>query len=63
MNPKENITNDLILTAGPCIDIREAEHSADAAINGWNHHHSDYIKKFEKAFLVFDHFQLITDKC
>lgn len=42
--------NDLILTAGPYIDYREVNYAADAAQNGWNSHHSDYIKKFEQAF-------------
>ena len=47
---KLGLTNDLILTAGPAIDYREVEYAADAAQNGWNHHHSDYLKRFENDF-------------
>jgi len=47
---KLGITNNLILTAGPCIDYREVEYCSDAAVNGWNQHHSDYINRFEKFF-------------
>lgn len=45
-----NTTSELILTAGPCIDHREAEYAADAARNGWNNHHSDYVRNFESNF-------------
>lgn len=44
------ISKNLILTAGPAIDYREVEYAADAALNGWNHHHSDYLKRFENLF-------------
>lgn len=50
---KLGLTNDLILTAGPYIDYREVEYAADAAKNGWNNHHSDYLKNFEKTFLNY----------
>lgn len=47
------ITNEVILTAGPYIDYREVEYCADAARNGWNNHHSDYIHQFEKTFFDY----------
>lgn len=42
--------DNLILTAGPSITQKEIEYGTDAIKNGWNNHHSDYIKKFEEAF-------------
>lgn len=45
-----NKINEIILTAGPTISAKEIEYVTDAVIHGWNHHHSDYIKKFEQAF-------------
>ncbi len=47
---KLGLTKQLILTAGPYIDYREVEYAADAAQNGWNNHHSDYINRLEKFF-------------
>jgi len=47
------VTNDLILTAGPSITFKEAEYVLDAALRGWNHHHSDYIRKFEQSFAEY----------
>lgn len=47
------ITRDLILTAGPNISYKEVENVTDATIHGWNHHHSDYIRKFEEAFAEY----------
>lgn len=44
------IIKNLILTAGPYIDYREPLYASDAAKNGWNQHHSDYIQKLEKYF-------------
>ena len=44
-----NITNKLILTAGPSISYKEVEYVTDAVVNGQNHHHSDYIKSFEET--------------
>ncbi|MDA0771775.1 MAG: GNAT family N-acetyltransferase [Cyanobacteria bacterium] len=47
---KLGLSQDLILTAGPHIDYREVNYAADAALNGWNHHHSDYLRDFENLF-------------
>ena len=47
------LTNNLILTAGPFIDYREVDYAADAALHGWNHHHSDYLRKFENLFMDY----------
>lgn len=47
---KLGLTKQLILTAGPYIDYREVEYASDAALNGWNNQHSDYIKRFENLF-------------
>ena len=44
---------DIILTAGPSITGLEIEYVTDAVVNGWNHHHSDYIKKFEAQFAEY----------
>ncbi|MDX1949525.1 MAG: GNAT family N-acetyltransferase [Rickettsiales bacterium] len=46
----KDIISHLILTAGPSISQKEIEYGVDAIKNGWNHHHSDYIKKFENKF-------------
>lgn len=46
----KDIINQMILTAGPSITQKEIEYGADAIKNGWNMHHSDYIKKFETKF-------------
>lgn len=48
-----NITNKLILTAGPSITSKEIEYVNDAVLNGWNNHHSDYIRKMEEAFAKY----------
>jgi len=45
-----NKLEDIILTAGPSITGLEIEYVTDAVVNGWNHHHSDYIKRFEAQF-------------
>jgi perosamine synthetase len=42
--------NELILTAGPSISELEIAYVLDAAQNGWNWHHSDYLKRFEQTF-------------
>ena len=57
--------NDLILTAGPYINERELEYGLDAIKNGWNHHHSDYIAKFENAMAQYcgTKFALATSSC
>lgn len=44
---------EMILTAGPSITGLEIEYVTDAIVNGWNHHHSDYIKKFEAQFAEY----------
>lgn len=43
----------MILTAGPARSRFEIRYVSDAVKNGWNFHHSDYIKKFEKAFAKY----------
>lgn len=43
-------TDSIILTAGPTISEKEVQYVTDAVIHGWNHHHSDYIKRFEETF-------------
>lgn len=40
----------MILTAGPKRSRHEVQYVTDAVKNGWNFHHSDYLKKFEAAF-------------
>jgi len=47
------ITNEIILTAGPSITHKEIEYVTDAVINGWNHHMSDYLNKFEQKFAEY----------
>ena len=42
-----------ILTAGPSISMREITYVNDAVSIGWNHHHSDYITRFEDAFAEY----------
>jgi perosamine synthetase len=42
-----------VLTAGPLVGSLEAAYSLDAARNGWNASHSDYIQKFEQEFAEF----------
>ncbi|HAS53119.1 MAG TPA: hypothetical protein DCS42_02800, partial [Nitrospiraceae bacterium] len=48
-----NVTDHVILTAGPTISHKEIEYVTDAVVNGWNFHHSDYIKKFEDTFAEY----------
>lgn len=48
-----NKLDELILTAGPSITGLEIEYVTDAVINGWNNHHSDYLKKFEAQFAAY----------
>ncbi len=47
------IPKQTILTAGPKKSRNEAAYVMDAVKNGWNFHHSDYIKKFETEFAMF----------
>jgi len=55
----------LILTAGPSITERELEYVTDALLNGWNYHHSDYIRKFERAFAAYvgTTYAMVTSSC
>ena len=57
--------NKLILTAGPSIIEKEVEYGLDAIQNGWNEHHSDYIKKFEDAFKDYtgSNYAMATSSC
>jgi perosamine synthetase len=43
-------SNTEILTAGPSISSREVSYAVDAVRRGWNHHHSDYLDAFSRAF-------------
>lgn len=56
---------DIILTAGPSITGLEIEYVVDAIVNGWNHHHSDYIRKFESRFAEYvgAKYALATSSC
>lgn len=42
-----------ILTAGPKISPHDLSYVRDAAKNGWNTHHSDYLYKFQEAFAKY----------
>lgn len=56
---------DRILTAGPLIGVKEATYVLDATRRGWNHHHSDYLAKFESDFAAFvsTDFAMATSSC
>jgi perosamine synthetase len=56
---------DQILTAGPSVSPREVSYVADAAANGWNMHHSDYLARFEQSFAEFvgSKFAMSTSSC
>ena len=56
---------ELILTAGPSISSLERVLVSDAVQNGWNSHHSDYIKSFEDEFaeLIGVKFAMATSSC
>lgn len=47
------ITRELILTAGPSIGDREMAYTQDAALNGWNRHHSDYLIRFQNRIAQY----------
>jgi perosamine synthetase len=47
------LTSEMILTAGPSISDREMAYTQDAALNGWNRHHSDYITRFQNKMAQF----------
>lgn len=55
----------LILTAGPSISTMEISNVNDAVTYGWNNHHSDYIKSFEKRFadLLGVEYAMSTSSC
>jgi len=57
--------SETILTAGPYIDYREGLYALDAAVNGWNNNHSEYIKRFEKAFAAYINvdYAMVTSSC
>lgn len=44
------MSNRLILTAGPSISAREASYALDAARYGWNNEWNKYIRRFEQTF-------------
>lgn len=46
-------STDQILTAGPSISAREVSYTLDAVRTGWNHHHSDYLDAFARAFAAY----------
>lgn len=48
-----NPRSEVILTAGPLVGSLEASYALDAARNGWNGRHSDYLAKFEREFADF----------
>lgn len=54
-----------ILTAGPSISNRELTYVGDATMSGWNHHHSDYIAKFQEQFAdyVGAKYAIATSSC
>jgi perosamine synthetase len=60
-----NKTNGLILTVGPSITAKEVEYVTDAVLNGWNLHHSVYIRKFEARFAEYlgVKYALATSSC
>lgn len=54
-----------ILTAGPLVGPLESYYAYDAARNGWNNNHSDYLSRFEAEFaeLVGAKFAMATSSC
>lgn len=54
-----------ILTAGPIVSSYENFFVLDAVANGWNEHHSDYIKRFEAEFSTYIdcRFAIATSSC
>jgi perosamine synthetase len=54
-----------ILTSGPSIGIRERWYTADAVSYGWNHHHSDFLTKFESTFAEYvgAEYAIATSSC
>jgi dTDP-4-amino-4,6-dideoxygalactose transaminase/RimJ/RimL family protein N-acetyltransferase len=60
-----DVIDKMILTAGPSISKLELKYAFDAAENGWNNHHSDYIKRFEEVFANYIgvKYALATSSC
>lgn len=54
-----------ILTAGPLVGSLESFYAFDAARNGWNNRHSEYISRFETEFaeLVGAKYAMATSSC
>lgn len=54
-----------VLTAGPLVGSLEAAYASDAARNGWNGKHSDYIQSFEQEFADFvgSKYAMATSSC
>jgi perosamine synthetase len=54
-----------VLTAGPLVGSLEAAYALDAARNGWNAKHSDYIERFEREFADFvgAKYSMATSSC
>jgi perosamine synthetase len=57
--------SEVILTAGPSVSAKEVSYVLDAARNGWNHQHRDYINRFEEGFAYYlgTKKALITNSC
>jgi perosamine synthetase len=60
-----NLGQDEILTAGPSISNRELTYVSEATMKGWNHHHSDYLVKFQAEFAEYvgAKYALATSSC
>jgi perosamine synthetase len=63
--PVPQISNSLILTAGPSISARESWYTLDAVRNGWNEHCNQHVESFETAFAshVGVRFAIATSSC
>ncbi len=57
--------NQTILTAGPSVSAKEMSYIMDAARNGWNFKHRDYINKFEQSFAEYlgVNYTITTNSC
>ena len=62
---KFKTNEDLILTAGPSISLRESSYAYDAAHNGWNAEWSKYMTQFEEKFAQFvgSKYAISTSSC
>ena len=58
-------TDEYVLTAGPSIGAFEVGLVSEAVRMGWNHHHSDFLNEFTKAFASYvgAEFAIPTDSC